>query len=143
MSEHQIRLRGGWECRAIGAPESAAQRLSLPTRWPGDCPRRLCLVRRFGRPPSAAQGQSLSLKLDQVPGIHCLLLNGQPLAHSSPGRSSYEIPLDHVFARNVLVLDIETPLRVHDPASLAPEWGFVALLIRPIDSDAASPSPIG
>jgi len=82
------------------------------------------------------------LKLDHVPGIHCLLLNGEPVVRSSPGRSSYEIPLDGLIERNILVLDIETPHAVDDRASPVPEWGFVSLVIRPIDREAGCRGPI-
>jgi hypothetical protein len=138
VAEHQIRLRGGWECRAVGAPESAAQRLSLPTRWNADAPRRVILVRRFGRPAIDQRSQTLSLKLGHVPGIHCLTLNGEPFGQSSPSTSSYEIPLDAAIERNVLVLEIETPQPVDDAAAATPEWGFAALLIRTIDLPAGS-----
>ncbi len=62
--------------------------------------------------------------------------------HSSPGRTSYEIPLDRVIERNILVLEIETPPPGDALAAPALEWGFVSLLIRPIDREtdcAASP----
>ena len=141
MAEHQIRLRGGWECRAAGLPESAGERLSLPIHWPPEAPRRLQLVRRFGRPPLDAEGHTLLLKLDHVPGIHRLLLNGNPLVHSSPGKTSYEITLDRVIERNILVLEIETPPPGDALAAPAPEWGFVSLLIRPIDSQSGCAAP--
>jgi hypothetical protein len=131
VSEHQIKLRGGWLCRAAGSPESAAQPLSLPTRWSPETPRHLLLVRRFGRPRLQDEGHTLLLRLDQVPGIQSLTLNGRRLEHPAAGASSCEITLDALIERNTLVLDVETPPPPPESTSNAPEWGFISLLIRP------------
>ena len=51
MSEHQIRLRGGWECSAMeGEPEPRRVTLPLSVR-PAERTSRVLLVRPFHRPP--------------------------------------------------------------------------------------------
>jgi hypothetical protein len=127
--EHRIRLRGGWERRAIDAPEPVTQRLTLPTRWDPDRPGRWLLTRRFRRPPLDPDCQ-LVLLLEQVPGIHSLLLNGQAPTRVSPAESRFEVPLGSLPDRNVLVLEIDTTAAT-DPAGVAvPEWGSIALVLR-------------
>jgi hypothetical protein len=132
VTEHRIRFRGGWECCPVATPESDELRLTLPIRWSRQHPSRLQLTRRFGRPPLDPDSQVLFLQLDQVPGIQSLLLNGRPIARVSPEESRYEIRLDDLPNRNVLLLEIETP-RPGDQAAAQAEWGRIALVIRPLD----------
>ena len=139
MSEHRIRLRGGWEARAIDAMPWAVNRLTLPIRWDVDLPRRLRLTRRFQRPPledpslpgSRQAGQpDLRLLLEQVPGLIALELNGESPVCVWPEQTRYEIPLSRLPQRNQLVLEVETPRRDDRPGGEAPEWGCIALVIR-------------
>jgi hypothetical protein len=71
--------------------------------------------------------------MDQVAGIHSILLNGQPVAGVSPDMTRYEIGVDTRRDRNVLVLEMEPPATTARADELSLEWGSVALLIRPID----------
>ena len=129
MTEHCIRLRGGWECCPVDSSVSDTYRLTLPTRWGSDRPRRLRLTRRFNRPPLDADCW-IGLRLEQVAGIQALLLNGQPLACASPDESRYEIPLSSLPDRNLLVLEIEPPQSTDSGGAVSPEWGAIALVIR-------------
>jgi len=140
VTEHRIRLRGGWGCCAAGLPESAEQRVTLPIRFSPDGLGRIRLTRRFGRPPFDHDRQILILQLDQVAGIHCLLLNGQPIAGVSPDTLRYEIQLDHSRDRNVLVLEIEPPPPGVEAGGNSAEWGNVALVLRPIDPASSDPA---
>jgi hypothetical protein len=96
----------------LATPNPAPEHLSLPVRW------------------SAAGHQ----RLDSI------LLNGRAIAAVSPERTHYEIALDSALVRNMLVLELETP-----PASpgggAKPEWGLIALVIRPIENPAAPRGP--
>jgi hypothetical protein len=139
MSEHRIRLRGGWEARALDAMPWAANRLTLPIRWDLDRPRRLRLARRFQRPPlegpshrgSRRAGQpDLRLLLEHVPGLIALELNGESPVCVSPEQTRYEVPLGRLPQRSQLVLEVETPRRDDRAGGEAPEWGSIALVIR-------------
>ena len=139
MSEHRIRLRGGWEARAIDPMLGAVDRLTLPIRWDVDRPRRLRLTRRFQRPPledpshlgsRQAGPPELWLLLEHVPGLLALELNGESPVCVWPEQTRYEIPLGRLPQRNQLVLEIETPRSNDRAGSAAPEWGSIALVIR-------------
>jgi len=138
VTEHQIRLRGGWEYCAAGLPESDHQRVTLPIRWKPDGLGRIRLTRRFGLPPVEPGREVLILRLDQVAGTHSIVLNGQPVAGVSPERSLYEIRLEHGRDRNLLELDLEPPRAGVDAAGAAAEWGIIALVVRPIEPSASS-----
>jgi hypothetical protein len=139
-TEHRIRLRGGWECDSIDPPALGSCRLALPTRWPAQARRRLRLTRRFNQPRLEARSR-LILRLEQVPGIQSLELNGQLAIAVSPGRSEYEILLDESAGRHRLVLEIETP-DPSDASSLATDWGNVSLVIRPEEPKDSRERPI-
>jgi hypothetical protein len=128
VTEHRIRLRGGWECIPIDGPASEAFRLTLPTRWEAEGPRRLRLIRRFSQPRTEA-GTEVVLQMEQVPGIRRLQIDGQSTPPGSPERSEFELALDGSAARHLLILEIETPIP-DDPVTAAPEWGVIALVIR-------------
>jgi hypothetical protein len=132
VAEHRIRLRGGWGCCAAGLPATAEERVTLPIYWKLDGAGRVRLTRRFGRPPFDHDRQILVLQLDQVAGIHSLLLNGQAVAGVSPEKRRYEIELDDSRDRNLLVLELEPPVPSSEEAGTHPEWGHVALVVRPI-----------
>jgi hypothetical protein len=129
VSEHCIRLRGGWECRRLDVPFAAASRIGLPIDWGHNQPRRLQLIRRFGR-PSVDAGSQVVLRLENAPGIQRLLLNGQSVPPPSPSDSRYEIPLDLAPDRNLLVLEVETPGTTDSEPASSKLWGEVAIVIR-------------
>ena len=74
----------------------------------------------------------LLLFLEQVPGIHSIRLNDQEIPDVSPETSSYQIPLDGLPARNVLVLEVESPLAQAEPDAdpETSDWGCIALVIQ-------------
>ncbi len=128
--EHVIRLRGGWDCVDLDDKEPHPERISLPARWGSAAPRRLRLIRRFGRPAASSDNQQLLLRLDRVPGLDSVSLNGQILSVSCPDDGPVEVPLPKLFRRNQLVLEVVLPeLQPGDRGHL-PAWGEVALLIR-------------
>jgi len=130
LNEHAIRLRGGWECRSTALGESVPRRIVLPTQWTSEHTGLATLTRRFGRPPFYFAGETLSLRLDQVPGIHALRFNGQSLAPVSPDRAQFEFPLAGLRDRNQL--DVEVDVRA---AGAQSAWGLISLVIRtPVDS---------
>jgi hypothetical protein len=133
VTEHRIRLRGGWGCRAAGSPESEERWLNLPVRWGPEYGRRLILTRRFGRPPLGRASQVLLLQMDQVEGILSLTLNGQPISGVSPETSRYQVPLEGLSERNVLVVEVETPKLGANPGGGSGEWGMIALVVRTVD----------
>ena len=116
----------------------APYRLTLPTRWKSGDPRRLRLTRRFLH-PSLGVGMSVLLQMEDVPGIHRLELNGHPSAAISPGRAEYEISLDRAAVRQELYLEIE-PILPRDSESASPEWGRIALVIRPTNQAGSPPA---
>jgi hypothetical protein len=142
--EHKIRLRGGWECDTLDSPTASSFRLTLPTRWTTADRRRLRLTRRFHSPPLEA-GSRAVLRLEHIPGILALELNGQPAVPVSPACSEYEIPLDASASRHRLMLVIETP-EPSDGSGAALGWGHVSLVIRsegPTDGIAEPDRPAG
>ena len=136
MDEHRIRLRGGWVCQSALAEQGPPERITLPIRWDPANPRRLRLSRRFGRPPFDPERQSVLLELDEARGIHSLLLNGKALATISPAKSYYLLPLAEIAERNTLIIGVETGQSCAALAEVSPDWGQIAILIRPIDHPA-------
>lgn len=132
LTEHLIRLRGGWECGTSPPGSSPARRLSLPVQWTTHETGVLTLTRRFGRPAIDHDRESLWLRLDQVAGLCSLRLNGQPLAQISPIASDYAIPLPALLDRNQLDLEVDVPAAASAAASGA-EWGVISLVVCPRD----------
>jgi hypothetical protein len=130
MSEHRIRLRGGWECREVGPTASKVERIELPLHLSADVAGRLRLTRRFGRPPLEPGRQRLILEMDQVAGTRSITLNGEPIAAVSPETAQYAIELTKLAERNVLVLEIDTPSPGASPAGSGEHWGVIALVIQ-------------
>jgi len=133
LNEHSIRLRGGWECRSRAPGESLPKRLALPTRWTSDQTGLVTLTRRFGRPSWDAASEALSLRLDQVPGICSLRVNGQPLAPISPTSSRFEFPLAGLLDRNQLDLEVDIAAAGARSAGDGADWGVISLVIRSAD----------
>jgi hypothetical protein len=123
MPDHVIRLRGGWDWDA-----GPTRRVSLPIDdWPTpNCLVRL--VRRFQSPPIDPRDESLWLRLDAVPGLRSVHLNGGPLIDTANAGSAIETPLYDVLpAGNRLELLVETGEAV---AGGSGGWGLVALIVR-------------
>jgi hypothetical protein len=133
VNEHRIRLRGGWVCQSASSATPPLERITLPVRWDPDHPRRLRLSRQFGRPPFDTEHERLLLELGEARGIHSLLFNGRALAAISPAKSYYLLPLAEIAERNTLVLEVETGEACGAAAEAGPDWGQIAILIRPID----------
>jgi hypothetical protein len=126
MSEHFIRLRGGWEWHEPGGG-SADRRVTLPMIWPSRLTARVRLVRSFQRPPLDPAREALALRLESVAGLVAAWLNDHELARPDPGTTTLRLPLDAPLpSRNVLVLEVDPP--PHDPAADEP-WGEIALVI--------------
>ena len=128
MPEHPIRLRGGWELHpptAGGVPEKVALPLDgWPPQWG---PARL--VRRFQTPPLDPDRETLWLRLDAVPGLRAVTLNGHPLATDPLSGATVLLPLGAACStRNVLELVVE-PCRAAVDRDLSP-WGEIALVVR-------------
>ncbi len=69
------------------------------------------------------------LRMEQVPGIRRIFLDGQLINWDSPERSEYEMTLGESPGRHELFLEIEIPT-LGEATGPGPEWGFIALLIR-------------
>lgn len=127
MSEHWIRLRGGWTADR-GDSNSPAGWLTLPlsrSPWP-DPPR--TLRRHFQAPLIDPQREAVWLVLAAMPGRREIRLNGEPL-DATPGDSmAVEIPLPAPLPHRCR---LEIELMADDPGPSADEWGHVALVIRP------------
>ena len=124
MSTHQIRLRGGWEI--IGDQTDDVRPIGLPTIW-AEAPRSpIRLIRRFGRPPSRAEAETLVLAFADVPGLVRARLNGQEI---EPRVEGDRLICDGPFAaRNVL--EIEADLGRLSEFELRRPWGSIALEVR-------------
>ncbi len=134
MTEHQIRLRGGWTCRAAGALDRVERRLNLPAQWHPDGGGRYLLTRAFGRPPVNRDRETLWLRMERVEGILALELNGRSIGPVSRGTSRYEIELPSLLERNVLVMEIEVPEPGREPAGAGALWGVIALVVRTVEA---------
>jgi hypothetical protein len=132
MSEHLIRLRAGWDCRAAGATAAEHRRLTLPVRWARDQADRLILSRKFGRPPFDQEREQVLLRMDQVSGIFNLTVNGEPMGPVSTQNQRYEIVLGNLRARNTLMIEIENPCSITEISASEREWGQIALVVRSI-----------
>jgi hypothetical protein len=122
MSEHLIRLRGGWEWHEPGADPS--RRVTLPMTWPAGLSGRVRLVRSFHRPPFDPARETLAIGLESVAGLVLVRLNDRELAWPDAGVTALRLPLDDPLPpRNVLELEVEPPVVGVEP------WGTIALVI--------------
>lgn len=130
MSEHKIRLRGPWEAIDLNASSREPFRIALPLeRSPDGSPRRLRLVRKFGRPGTAKDGATsagLKLALENVEGLDALYLNDEPLNWSPAASGTLIVDLPPLRERNVLRLDADLAPAVPGGSTL---WGSVAIVI--------------
>jgi hypothetical protein len=131
MSEHWIRLRGGWRAdrdAAAGPPGWLALPLAQPP-WP-DPP--ATLSRHFQAPPIDPVRERVTLVIDATPGLAAVRLNGRDLGPpDAMGTLRVDLPAD-LPTRNLLELE---PAR-DPPPGHAGAWGRVALVIRPIGAGA-------
>ncbi|SIO59749.1 hypothetical protein SAMN05444166_6159 [Singulisphaera sp. GP187] len=134
MSEHWIRLRGGWEWQTGSADAPIKRPVALPIAWPADQPSPVRLRRRFGCPPIDPRHESVSLRLEQVPGLLAVELNGHTL--DGPLDESMTVPLGPgslgpLLAKNVLILEVD-PVRATRPGET---WGQIALIVDALTGD--------
>ncbi len=134
LEPHEIRLRGGWECREGEDPTAKAVRLTLPMRWESVPPGRLRLSRRFQRPPRAPDALAV-LRIRQAPGIRSIRFNGTPLDVPPPEIHNHDVALGRLAPWNELVLLVDPPIDGLD-------WGSLSLLFG-LDPSAAEPLAAG
>jgi hypothetical protein len=83
-------------------------------------PGRVRLIRRFQRPPRAADTPAL-LRVARGSGIVSLAMNGRPIGPASPDRPEFEVGLPPLAPRNELVVEAEPPRDSTD-------WGVFCLV---------------
>jgi len=129
VPEHRIRLRGAWELHDLDEGDGPATPLTLPVAWGSqDFPRRLRLVRKFGRP----RASRVRLVLEDVQGLRSAALNGRPLALESSSSGRFDVELPPLDERNVLALEVV----VGSPGGPEAPWGRIALAIDEGPGDA-------
>jgi hypothetical protein len=124
MTEHIIRLRGGWT-RALSEIQT---RLSLPchTLQPIACG--FVLTRPFHAPRGLESGETVLLRVEQVPGLERIRLDGRVIFETADANEPPQ-ELDVTGAltgRCVLVLEVGGS----EWTAPADGWGHVALVIR-------------
>lgn len=128
MPEHLIRLRGPWEVYFLANSPRPPTRLSLPVPvLPASEDSRL-LLRHFGRPVQWNQDIPTVLRLDQVPGVVVVSLNGETVAeHPATESGPLEFPVARLLRpRNVLELTVAPgPDRTGERGL---PWGSVSLI---------------
>ena len=130
MSQHLIRLRKGWELIDLDSPDLRPAPITLPLPAGWGAARRLRLTRRFGCPPLSLQSESLWLRLESVPGLASLQLNGHDLPLGPYFQGTIDIRLADLPARNELALELSGGASLGAPPGDRVAWGEIALLIR-------------
>jgi hypothetical protein len=129
-SEHQIRLRGGWEWHGSDAGSETFRRIALPTAWPVGLSGPIRLVRRFGCPSTDPEHEYVVLRLEDVPGLSSVWLNDQLLGQLAADIDRMEFVLSEPLRpHNELKLSID-PIKCAALAASQRPWGNVALAIR-------------
>ena len=136
MSEHLIRLRGGWNWPPDPSSSyaqgdgntSEGEPVTLPHSgpWPGGRTGRVYLTRSFGQPRFDPGSEMLSLRLERVAGLLSVQLNEREIARPDPGTDILRVPLDGPLPRRnrlTLLLDLSTA------GSSPVAWGEIALVI--------------
>lgn len=128
MTEHIIKLRGGWSITGIGSDQEPEARLTLPSNSLRPRSAGYVLRRPFHAPRSLDPGESVWLRIQNVPGVCRIVLNDRVL-HEGP--IADRLPREfHVTAdmtgRCLLTLE----LGGGEWIGPAEGWGHVALLIR-------------
>lgn len=122
MSEHAIRLRGGWEWRG----EAGSGRVALPMQPDMMLPLPIELIRRF-QAPDCPDGETVWLRLDRVRGLTGIHLNGVCLSYKPDQQGAILFPLNALRpGGNELVLAVGPG----DWVRSAERWGEVALVIQ-------------
>ncbi len=132
MPEHLIRLRGGWEWADLDDRESRPTRITLPAHLHLSESRRLRLTRRFGRPPMDILTETLWLRLERVPGLKSIAINGAPVPLERLGASPLEVALRELADRNLVELDVNLPASETAGHAIEPRWGEIALVVRTV-----------
>ena len=130
MTEHWIRLRGGWEWIDAGQPDASPRRIRLPLDPREGVAGRFQFARWFHAPPLDPASEEVVLHLSDVHGLCGVWLNDQPLASPLSPEEPVVLALDDLRSgRNRLVL--EAQLAPPGGGGPAPEsWGAIALVIR-------------
>ena len=126
MPEHWIRLRGGWEWQSVSADATIKRPVTLPIEWPDGQASPVRLLRRFGCPPIDPLHESLSIRLEKVPGLLAIHLNGRSL--EGPLDETLSLTLESIgpiLAKNLLILEVD-PARAIRPGET---WGQIALIV--------------
>ena len=143
--------------RRLEAREAPRGRASDPPSWRLGVPEHLVLDRAAGadhsshslgpgKPPPSSPLATVRAPAGRLParaaccwsstrlaGIHSLTLNGTTLPAISPAKSYYLIPLPEIEERNILVLEIETSEACEGADEGDPDWGQIAIVVRPIE----------
>ncbi len=132
MSEHRIRLRGGWDChyREGGLEDSPeiVRRIDLPMKWLSDLPTQFRLTRQFGKPPVDMRFEEVSLEMKNVHGLNSVRLNGHVLTRGPDDTGFWSVSLtEPLLPRNGVVLEVVLDQR----HNATPFQGDISLLIRP------------
>jgi len=124
MTEHFIRLRGGWTLTLA----DGETRHALPSTTLRSQPSGFVLTRPFHAPSGLGPGDTVALRMEQVPGVRRIRLNGRLIFESS-AMSELPAELDvtgMLVGRCVLVLEVGGS----DWNAPAEGWGHVAVVIR-------------
>jgi hypothetical protein len=124
MTEHIIRLRGGWT-RALSETET---RLSLPSHTLRPLASGFVLTRPFHAPRGLGPEETVLLRIDQAPGLERIRLDGLVIFEASGANDPpRELDVTAALTRHcVLVLEVGGG----DWTAPADGWGHVALVIR-------------
>jgi hypothetical protein len=128
MNEHMIRLRGGW---TLKSPEGET-RQSLPyTELPVE-PAGFVLLRPFNAPKGLSPRETVSLRVESVPGVERILLNERVILDGKiADLARREIDVTSVLTgRCLLALEVGGGIR----QTTTEGWGHVALVIRSDES---------
>jgi hypothetical protein len=132
MTEHEIRLRRAWEGPCSPNEERSAARIDLPTAWIEKPAGPFALHRNFNLPRDASGQERIVLRLEAVPGLGSLKLNGRFVEIPDPLPAVLEIELhDRGSARNRLSLCVDPAMW---PLPLATDlaWGKIAVVIQAV-----------
>ena len=117
MSEHRIRLRGGWLLRETTPRDATPRRITLPLAGFDANAGKIILFRSFQRPPLDPGRESLWLRLDDVPGLLSVSLNNRRIALVSPGVSNVLVPLGDDLLAEISSGSTSTPSPAGTPRS--------------------------
>ena len=130
------RLGTSWDGR-LGPSDQGDPPAQCPSRRSGPAP----AVAWFQAPRLDPERETLALRLDAVPGLMGVTLNGHEIAEVAPGGSSLLVPLGvDLPARNQLILEAESPTL--DIAS-TPGFFWARSRCDPIVRGAVGPSVTG